>query len=59
MKYKELSELAMIRLQTELENAIGHRDHYLKLQDYNLYHLWDEQVEQILNDIIELGASNE
>ena len=58
MQYKELSELTLIRLQTELENAIGHREHYLKKQEYNLYHLWDEQVDQILTEIIKLGEIN-
>lgn len=56
MKYKELSELTIIRLQTELENAIGHREHYLTIGDFNLYNLWDEQVEQILDEIRELGS---
>lgn len=51
----ELSELTIIRLQTELENAIGNREHFLRVQDYNLYHMWDEEVEQILDEIRRLG----
>ena len=53
---KELSELTIIRLQTELENAIGFREHYLTIGDYNLYHLWDEQLDNIIDEIRELGA---
>jgi hypothetical protein len=56
MYYTELSELTIIRLQTELENAIGFREHYLRKQNFNLYHLWDEQVEQILDEIRKLGS---
>lgn len=52
---KELCELTIIRLQTELENAIGNRDHYLSIGDYNLYHLWDETLQNIINEIIKLG----
>lgn len=51
----EITELAIIRLQTELENAIGHRDHYLQIGDYNLYNLWDEQLDNIITEIIRLG----
>ena len=58
MQYKELSELTLIRLQTELENAIGYREHYLHKEDYNNYHLWDEQVDEILTEIIKLGETN-
>lgn len=52
---KELCELTLIRLQTEMENAIGFREHYLKIGDYKLYHLWDEQLDNIINDIMRLG----
>lgn len=51
---KELSELTLIRLQTELENAIGFREHYLKNDDYFQYHVWDLEMEQILEQIMEL-----
>ena len=52
---KELSELAMIRLQTELENAIGFRDYYLKQENHLQYHVWDVEVENILDTIRTLG----
>lgn len=51
----ELNELTIIRLQTELENCIGNRDFYLKIGDYNLYNLWDEQLSNVLDEIRELG----
>ena len=53
---KELSELTLIRLQTEMENAIGFREHYLKTGDFNLYNLWDEQLDKIIDDIMKLGG---
>ena len=52
---KDLNELTLIRLQTELENAIGNREHYLMVQDYNLYNMWDEMVDDIITQIISLG----
>lgn len=52
---KELCELTLIRLQTELENCIGFRDHYLQVGDVHLYHLWDEQLQNVVDEIIELG----
>ena len=52
---KELCELTIIRLQTELENAIGFREHYLKTDEYKLYSVWDQEVSNILDDIMELG----
>ena len=52
---KELSELTLIRLQTELENAIGFREHYLNIDEYTLYSVWDQEVANILDDIIKLG----
>lgn len=51
----ELSELAIIRLQTELENAIGHREHYYSVGDWNLYNMWDETVDSIIEEIINLA----
>jgi hypothetical protein len=51
---KELSELTLIRLQTELENAIGFREHYLQTDNYFQYHVWDLEMEQILEQIMEL-----
>ena len=55
---KDLSVLTMIRLDTELENAIGHRDYYLKKDNYKLYAVWDQEVENVLEEIRKLGANN-
>ena len=55
---KDLNELTLIRLQTELENAIGNREHYLMVQDFNLYNMWDEMVDDIITEIIKLGEQN-
>jgi len=52
---KDLSLLTLIRLDTELENAIGFREHYLKLDDFKLFAVWDQEVENILDEIIRLG----
>lgn len=55
----ELSELAIIRLQTELENAIGFREHYLKHAQRTGNHImfiyWDTALNEIIEDIIRLG----
>jgi hypothetical protein len=51
----ELSLLAIIRLDTELENAIGFREYYLKQQDLHQYAVWDQTVDDIITDIIKLG----
>ena len=51
----ELSELTLIRLQTELENAIGFRDYYLKQEDFVQYNVWDTEVDSILDELIKLG----
>jgi hypothetical protein len=51
----ELSQLAIIRLDTELENAIGFRDYYLKQQDLILYNVWDQTVDDIITNIIKLA----
>ena len=53
---KDLSELAIIRLSTELENAIGHRDCYVQVGDWNLVNMWDEQIENIIEELINLGV---
>lgn len=57
---KELSELTIIRLQTEMENAIGFREHYLKhaqLTGNNImFEFWDTTLDAIINEIIDLGA---
>lgn len=56
MKYYEndFSEITIIRLQTEFENALGHREHYLRKGDFNKVALWDQEVENILNEINKL-----
>ena len=51
----ELSLLAIIRLDTELENAIGFREHYLNQQDLVQYAIWDQTIDDIITDIIKLG----
>jgi hypothetical protein len=56
---KDLCELTLIRLQTELENAIGFREHYLTLQDWNLFNMWDIEVDHIIDELIMLGDSYE
>lgn len=52
---KDLSELMLIRLHTELENAIGFRNHYAKINDLVKYVVWEHEVEEIINDIERLG----
>ena len=54
---KDLCELTIIRLQTELENSIGFSEYYLKQNDYLQYHVWDLEIENILNEIIKLGSN--
>lgn len=53
MKYNQndFCEITIIRLQTELENALGHREHYIRQQDFNRVTLWDQEVENILHEI--------
>ena len=52
---KELNDMNIFRLDTELENAIGYRDYYLRTNDYNKYAVWDQEIETILDEIIKLG----
>ena len=52
----ELSELTLIRLQTELENAIGFREHYLKKDDIIQVVVWDNEIANIIDQIVMLGA---
>jgi hypothetical protein len=54
---KELSETTLIRLQTELENAIGFRDHYATLNEIIQYNVWDMEIERILEDMAQIGES--
>jgi hypothetical protein len=51
----EISLMAIIRLDTELENAIGFREHYLNQQDLVQYAIWDQTIDDIITDIIKLG----
>ena len=55
----EISLMAIIRLDTELENAIGFRDHYLKhaqqTGNFIMFDYWDATLTQIIEDIIHLG----
>lgn len=55
MKHKELSMLTLIRLETELENAIGFREHALKTQNFNDYIVWDNELTNIVKEIESLG----
>jgi hypothetical protein len=56
----EISLMAIIRLDTELENAIGFRDHYLKRAhdtgNYIMHDYYDSLINEIIEDIIQLGA---
>jgi hypothetical protein len=52
---KDLNLLNIIRLETELENAIGNRDAFLCGGDWNMVNMWDEQIENIIEEIINLG----
>ena len=56
---KELSELTIIRLHTEMENAIGFREHYLKEAQRTgnriMFEFWDTTLQAIIDDIIDLG----
>lgn len=51
----DLSELTLIRLQTELENAIGFRNYYLTQNDFVQYEIWDSTLDDIITEIIKLG----
>ena len=53
---KDLNELTIIRLDTELENCIGHREYYLKKENYKMYAVWDQEVENVLEEIRKLGG---
>lgn len=57
---KDLDELTIIRLQTELENAIGFREHYLEHAQRTgnnvMFEFWDTTLQNIIDEIIELGA---
>jgi hypothetical protein len=59
---KDLSLMAIIRLDTELENAIGFRDYYLKRAhdtgNYIMHNYYDSLINEIIEDIINLGESH-
>ena len=52
---KDLSFINLIRLDTELENAIGYREAALKSQDLVEYIVWDNEMNEIINEIQNLG----
>jgi len=52
---KDLSFINLIRLDTELENAIGFREHALKTQNINEYIVWDNEMINIIKEIEMLG----
>lgn len=52
---KELSLLTIIRLDTELENALGHYTHALKNNDLGELIVWDNEIASLLNEIEFLG----
>jgi len=52
---KELSLINLIRLDTELENAIGFREAALKAQDICEYIVWDNEMNNIIKEIEMLG----
>jgi hypothetical protein len=52
---KELSMMTVLRLQTELEYAIEQREHFLKIDNFLMYEVWDQDVYDITNQIRRLG----
>jgi hypothetical protein len=54
---KDLSLTTIIRLQTELEYAIEQREHFLKIDNFLMYEVWDQDVYDITNQISRLGDS--
>ena len=52
---KDLSLINLIRLDTELENAIGFREAALKSQDLVEYMVWDNEMINIIKEIESLG----
>ena len=52
---KDLSFINLIRLDTELENAIGFREAALKAQDMVEYIVWDNEMMNIIKEIETLG----
>lgn len=60
---KDFCELTIIRLQTEMENAIGFREYYLKEAQRTgnniMFEYWDTTLDQIINEIIKLGGDHQ
>jgi hypothetical protein len=52
---KELSMMTLIRLDTELENAIGFREAALQSQDMVEFIIWDNEIMNIVKEIESLG----
>jgi hypothetical protein len=52
---KDLNLLNIIRLETELENAIGNRDAFLCGNDWNMVNMWQSIIDEIIEEIITLG----
>ena len=52
---KELSMMTVLRLQTELEYALEQREHFLKIDNFLMYEVWDQDVCDITNQIRRLG----
>jgi hypothetical protein len=52
---KELSMMNLIRLDTELENAIGFREAAIRSEDMCEFIVWDNEVNNIINEIENLG----
>jgi hypothetical protein len=52
---KNLNELNIIRLETELENAIGNREAFLCGGDWNMVNMWQTIIDEIIEEIINLG----
>ena len=52
---KDLSFINLIRLDTELENAIGFREAALKNDNWAEYITWDNEMNNIIKEIESLG----
>lgn len=52
---KDLELLTLIRLDTELENAMGFREAALKNDDFAQFIIWDNELNNIVKEIESLG----
>ena len=52
---KELSLLTIIRLDTELENALGNFTHAMNTNNFTEMIVWENEMHNILNEIETLG----